>query len=163
LLDRPRTTFQEVRRYPDGEALPARTEGPKSPEPRAGGRGIRKGAQFVAWKYYGETDGILGCLTGKIDAREPPDVLAREFGAMPYALDGYRVKKPEVPKPRAVHPRDLFALSLTRETKDVAAKLAALRERERQEWVPQEPDTQLFLEAEDCKRLPLVASRLRGR
>jgi hypothetical protein len=152
-------TFNEL---PTSDDLPAPLEERAPPEvpdncPR---RGPRQPARFVCWKYAGETDGALGCLTGKLDARESPRTLSRKLDDIPYALDQYKIGEmgsPPRPPRKATSGRDLFAMSIKQGTREDARRrtVSRLQYEKRQH----EPEVLLFLETE-TKRTPLVVSRL---
>lgn len=122
----------------------------------------RKPKSYVAWKYIGETDGVLGCLTGKVDAAETPTTLSRELANIPYELERYKVDRgqPEQPQPK-VRPRDLFAMSIKNGTREYIKRETISRMKKSQRRGNQEEqDTMLFLET-DTKLVPLQASRLK--
>jgi hypothetical protein len=116
----------------------------------------------VCWKYAGETDGVLWCLTGKLDARDSPRTLSRNLNAIPYQIDRYMTGEMQAalrpsPPRKTTRGRDLFAMSIREGTREEARRrtVSRLQEEKRHE----EPDVLLFLETE-AKRIPLVVSRL---
>lgn len=121
----------------------------------------RKPKSYVAWKYIGETDGVLGCLTGKIDAAETPTTLRRELANIPYELERYKVDRSQRDDPQPkVRPRDLFAMSIKNGTREYIKRETISRMKKSQRRTNQEDqDTMLFLET-DTKLIPLQASRL---
>jgi hypothetical protein len=128
-------------------------------------RKIHQPAKFVCWKYIGETDGVLGCLTGRLNARDPPEKISRELAAIPFEIDLYKVPQPSKMKEKRpkIHPRDLFAMSIQNATREAARQrqISKLRD-EKAENPPKQSDVLIFMET-DVKRVPLVASRLKGR
>lgn len=134
----------------------AERNGPKQPK------------SYLSWKFIGDTkDGNFGILTGKIDARETPTTLRRNFANIPYVLDRYHIEFEAAdndPKPK-VHPRDLFALSIAKDRPaDIrnARTISRLQQEKRKRPFydyQYEQDTQIYLETDE-KLIPLVASRL---
>lgn len=130
--------------------------------------GPKQPKSYLSWKFVGDTkDGNFGILTGKIDARETPKTLRRDFANIPYVLDRYHIEFKEAEqetKPK-VRPRDLFALSIAKDRpKDVknARTISRLQQQKRTQPIYEyqsEQDMQLFLETDE-KLIPLVASRL---
>jgi hypothetical protein len=39
----------------------------------------------VSWKYFGYTDGVCGCYTARVDAREPTAVKSRRVAGFPHS------------------------------------------------------------------------------
>lgn len=123
---------------------------------------------YLSWKFIGDTkDGNFGILTGKINARETPTTLKRNFANIPYVLDQYHIEfSPEEQEaPPKIHPRDLFALSIAKNKSNEKNSRTISRlqqqklKRKYSNEYQNESDTQIYLETDE-KLIPLVASRL---
>lgn len=127
--------------------------------------------KFVAWKYIGDADGVFGTLTGKLDAPEEEPIvnsfeLSQDFANLPYKLNQLKLEHiRNDPKPK-VKARDLFALSIADGTREQARlktidRLKKEKARSRMEQSkPTEPESQLYIETEESKLIPIVPSRL---
>lgn len=119
----------------------------------------RKPVNYVSWKYLGDTDGVFGCLTGKLDADQDPEVLRRKLSNMPYAMKKYKVTIDEPSETKStVKARDLYALSIKSGVREEARQRARSRISEAEARA--DPYTRLFIQT-DRKLIPLTASRLR--
>ena len=129
--------------------------------PRTTKQGSRpkKPVNYVSWKYLGDTDGVFGCLTGKLDADEDPETLRRKLSNMPYAMKKYKVQIEESTETKStVKARDLYALSIRSGVREDMRQRAATRISAAEARV--DPHTRLFIQT-DTKMIPLTASRLR--
>ena len=122
----------------------------------------RRPVSYISWKYLGDTDGVLGCLTGKVDASEPPEEVHKKLANMPHAMKKYKVDLNEQqPRPRRTRGRDLFALSIREKAREDEKRMTISRLKRAQARIPVEQDnTMLFLETDDKKLIPLTVSRL---
>ena len=122
----------------------------------------RRPVSYISWKYLGDTDGVLGCLTGKVDASQPPEEVRKKLANMPMAMKKYKVdlSEPQAPQ-RRVRGRDLFALSIRGKANEDQKRMTISRLKRAQARIPaQENNTMLFLETDDRKLIPLTVSRL---
>jgi hypothetical protein len=119
--------------------------------------------KYVCWKYIGETDGVLGCLTGKLNAGDPPGKISRGLAVIPFERDLYKVEanqESETPPPRKKN-RDLFSLSIKNATREAARQRTLSRLSDEKAGLPPEAsDTMIFMET-DAKRVPLIISRMK--
>lgn len=141
---------------------------PQNPpvEENHGPQNIKKPKKFYGYRYIGDLDGEIGVLSAKIDVDKEKDRnIAAEFADLPYLTNTYKKPVPPVVKKARVKPRDLFTLSISPNSKEAMKQKAQSKLELEQQIIksldPVEGDTQLFLQTETGKLLPIVVSRLK--
>ena len=127
----------------------------------------KKPKKYVSWKYVGDMDGELGVLSGKLDVEKEKENgrnIASDFANLPYMTNTYKKPvQPKVKKPK-VKPRDLFKLSIAKESREAAKQrsITALRNERRviDDFDPANSGYQLFLQTEEGL-VPIKVSRLK--
>ena len=108
--------------------------------------------QFVSWKYFGYTDGICGCFSATAP-RSNPQAIANAPEVQAHARLVPERKRPRKPRKLSPNNHRLFASSLTSRPNEPF-----------QFSMPSQSDltdqTQLFLETNDGRTIPLKSSSI---
>lgn len=129
-------------------------------------KAIKKPKKYYGYRYIGDLDGEIGVLSAKIDVDKEKDRnIAEDFAELPYLTNTYKKPAPPVVKQKRIKPRDLFSISISPDSKEAAKQRNQSKLELEQQIIksldPVEGDTQLYLQTETGKLLPIVVSRLK--
>lgn len=121
--------------------------------------------KYLSWKYFGSIGGRMGITSAKITCEKKKNAdLLREFSDLPYIAEQYIPYKQKIESKMRTKSRDLFTLSLSPESKQMAKQqavtsLISTGSMYGTGTYPAE-ETQLFIQTEDDKLIPLRVSRM---